>query len=164
MGTHPNGPSHLFGSPSTSILLLDSPAAHSQCPSRRNSQTLNICRSSSRSSPSRRRCCCKDTPTRLSPNVYGHRIQTRHRTITTSRDCAAIGKPLGAGDDALLLGDVDTAFTSFVGFHSLAEIQQALQGMLELRRTVGNEGHVRAFSEFMNLGCVLVRAPTLVKA
>ncbi|PCH42743.1 mannose-6-phosphate isomerase [Wolfiporia cocos MD-104 SS10] len=141
MGTHPNGPAHLFSDPSISLhtLLQTSPSAllHTHTPSSAHAHVPFLFKILSIE---------KALPLQAHPDkALGARLRKEKPDLSPDPNhkpeiAVSIGRQL-AGEEP------GVAFTGFVGFRPLAEIVQSLEGVPELKHAVGDEDAVQAFVE-----------------
>ncbi|KAI0671529.1 mannose-6-phosphate isomerase [Trametes maxima] len=155
MGTHPNGPAHLFDDPSTSLLSLIS-----------SDPTFYLGETLVRKWPSTTHIpylfkvlsIKKALPLQAHPDK-GLAEQLQQKDPSNFVDAnykpeiaIAIGEPLAhAGsatkDGEVHVGDEDIAFTGFVGFRPLEEINVFLQKVPELAQAVGDATLVSNFGK-----------------
>ncbi|KAH9912998.1 RmlC-like cupin domain-containing protein [Amylocystis lapponica] len=145
MGTHTNGPSMLFSTPTVSLhkLLSANPAptlgaARTKWPASTHLPFLFKILSIAKALPLQAHPD-KALAERLRDADPEHAPDNNHKPEIA----VVIGAPLAR--DALAVGATDTAFTAFVGFRPLEEIATAMRAVPELRRAVGNDGAVDAF-------------------
>ncbi|KAI0635738.1 mannose-6-phosphate isomerase [Trametes polyzona] len=140
MGTHPNGPAHLFDDPSISLLSLISSdptfylgeALVRKWPSTTHIPYLFKVLSIKKALPLQAHPD-KGLAEQLQLKDPSNFVDANHKPEIA----VAIGEPL--------VGDKDTAFTGFVGFRPLEEIQTFLQKVPELAHAIGDAISVATF-------------------
>ncbi|CDO75789.1 hypothetical protein BN946_scf184934.g4 [Trametes cinnabarina] len=153
MGTHPNGPAHLYDDPSTSLLSLIS-----------SNPTFYLGETLVRKWPSTTHVpylfkilsIKKALPLQAHPDKgLAEQLQLKDPSNFVDANhkpeiAVAIGEPLSVtstdteGGD-VHVGDKDTAFTGFVGFRPLEDIKAFLQKVPEIATAVGDAMLVSAF-------------------
>ncbi|KAJ8473188.1 hypothetical protein ONZ51_g8024 [Trametes cubensis] len=154
MGTHPNGPAHLFNDPSTSLLSLISsdPPFYLGDALRKWPSTVQIpylfkVLSIKKALPLQAHPD-KGLAERLHSKDPSNFVDSNHKPEIA----VAIGEPLkatstGAESDHGHVGDEDTAFTGFVGFRPLEDIKIFLQKVPELAYAIGDAMLVASFTQ-----------------
>ncbi|KAI0649334.1 mannose-6-phosphate isomerase [Trametes meyenii] len=154
MGTHPNGPAHLFDDSSTSLLSLISSDPNfylGETLVRKWPSTVHI--------PYLFKVLSikKALPLQAHPDKHlAEQLQQKDPSNFVDANhkpeiAVAIGEPLvlagqaDEGGDVVQVGDRDTAFTGFVGFRPLEEIKGFLQTVPELVQAVGDEILISTF-------------------
>ncbi|KAI9057211.1 mannose-6-phosphate isomerase [Trametes sanguinea] len=153
MGTHPNGPAHLYDDPSTSLLSLIS-----SNPTFYLGETLVQKWPSTTHIPYLFKVLSikKALPLQAHPDKgLAEQLQLRDPSNFVDANhkpeiAVAIGEPLsvtssGTEGGDVMVGDRDTAFTGFVGFRPLEDIQTFLQKVPEIAIAVGDSMLVSAF-------------------
>lgn len=146
MGTHPNGPSHLFSSPSTSVLdVIKSNPAHylgptllQKWPSTTHVPFLFKILSIGKALPLQAHPdkSLGEELNRENPREF---VDANHKPEIA----VAVGEPLGNGNGGGWGEGV--VFTGFVGFKPLQEIRDLVQNLPELQRAIGDERLAKAF-------------------
>ncbi|KAI0360054.1 mannose-6-phosphate isomerase [Trametes cingulata] len=155
MGTHPNGPAHLFDDPSTSLLSLIS-----------SDPTFYLGETLVRKWPSTTHIpylfkvlsIKKALPLQAHPDKgLAEQLQLKDPSNFVDANhkpeiAVAIGEPLSATSSGTQGGDVhvgdnDTAFTGFVGFRPLEDIKAYLQKVPEIANAIGDAMLVASFTQ-----------------
>ncbi|OSD06393.1 mannose-6-phosphate isomerase [Trametes coccinea BRFM310] len=155
MGTHPNGPAHLYDDPSTSLLSLISSdptfylgeALVQKWPSTTHVPYLFKVLSIKKALPLQAHPD-KGLAEQLQLRDPSNFVDANHKPEIA----VAIGEPLsatssGAEGGEVTIGDKDTAFTGFVGFRPLEEIKTFLQKVPEIAIAVGDATLLSAFTQ-----------------
>ena len=157
MGTHTNGPAHLYDSPETPLLSLISsdPTFYlgetlvRKWPSSTHIPYLFKVLSIKKALPLQAHPD-KDLAMQLQLKDPSNFVDSNHKPEIA----VAIGDPIrntwsramkGQGDGQVVVGDADTAFTGFVGFRPLEEIRGFLQTLPELGEAIGDDQLVSSF-------------------
>ncbi|KZT66184.1 mannose-6-phosphate isomerase [Daedalea quercina L-15889] len=158
MGTHPNGPSHLYDAPDTSLhsIVTANPAAHLPPTSKAQSQSKVPVPATSSDSPSsggggthipflfKILSIQKALPLQAHPDkALGARMREQHPDLAPDANhkpeiAVAIGAPLEDAREG-------ESFTGFVGFRPLEDTVASLKNVPELKQAVGDHQVVDAF-------------------
>ncbi|KAI9000508.1 mannose-6-phosphate isomerase [Trametes punicea] len=155
MGTHPNGPAHLFDDPSTPLLSLIS-----------SDPTFYLGETLVRKWPSTTHIpylfkvlsIKKALPLQAHPDKgLAEQLQLKDPSNFVDANhkpeiAVAIGEPLsvtssGTEGGDVLIGDKEAAFTGFVGFRPLEEIKRFLQKVPEIAKAIGDAMLVASFTQ-----------------
>ncbi|KAI0370371.1 mannose-6-phosphate isomerase [Pilatotrama ljubarskyi] len=155
MGTHPNGPAHLYDDPSTSLLSLIS-----------SDPTFYLGETLVRKWPSTTHVpylfkvlsIKKALPLQAHPDKgLAEQLQLKDPSNFVDANhkpeiAVAIGEPLamtssGTEGGDVHVGDEDTAFTGFVGFRPLEDIKTYLQKVPEIANAIGDAMLVASFAQ-----------------
>ncbi|KAH9856537.1 mannose-6-phosphate isomerase [Lenzites betulinus] len=152
MGTHANGPAHLFDDPATSLLSFVSsdPTFYlgetliRKWPATTHIPYLFKVLSIKKALPLQAHPD-KDLAAQLQQKDPSNFVDANHKPEIA----VAIGEPLSStnNDAELAVGDKDTAFTGFVGFRPLDEIKTFLEKIPELAQAVGDSILVTLFTQ-----------------
>ncbi|KAI0661561.1 mannose-6-phosphate isomerase [Cubamyces menziesii] len=170
MGTHPNGPAHLFDDPSTSLLSLVSsdPPFYLGDALRKWRSTVHIPYLlkvlSIRKALPLQAHPDKGLAEQLHLKDPSNFVDSNHKPEIA----VAIGEPLkatntGAESDYVHVGDEDTAFTGFVGFRPLEDIKCFLQMVPELAHAIGDATLVASFTQNPSTGTLKQVYGTLLR-
>ncbi len=146
MGTHTNGPAHLFDDPSTSLLSLISTDPRfylgetlvRKWPSTTHIPYLFKVLSIEKALPLQAHPD-KGLAEQLQQKDPSNFVDANHKPEIA----VCIGDPLGKAR----IGDKDTAFTGFVGFRPLDEIKTFLQKVPDLAHAIGDAMLVASFTQ-----------------
>ncbi|KAH9929240.1 RmlC-like cupin domain-containing protein [Fomitopsis serialis] len=158
MGTHPNGPSHLYDAPDTSLhsIVASNPAVNLPPSSTAQTQSKVPVPATSSDSPTaggggthipflfKILSIQKALPLQAHPDKdLGARLRSQHPDLAPDANhkpeiAVAIGAPLEDAREG-------ESFTGFVGFRPLEDVAASLRNVHELRQAVGDEQAVDAF-------------------
>ncbi|TFY59778.1 hypothetical protein EVJ58_g5567 [Rhodofomes roseus] len=159
MGTHPNGPSHLYDSPDTSLhsIVASSPAVHLPPSSTAQTQSKVPVPATASDSPSGggggthlplplqdSLHTKKRYPSRPTPDKdLGAQLRKQHPDLSPDANhkpeiAVAIGAPLEDAREG-------ESFTGFVGFRPLEDVAASFRDVPELRQAVGDDRAVDGF-------------------